>query len=175
MQLACLERKCEEFTVFSSCVKGPLLGIFTPNSVFFFILFLSSSWRMSDSSCSSNLPRARPPPSQLSCVGSVLFHPSSLPLCLVLEIVKRWQKTVCDRRGWERTEGRWWRIDECRKDGKTVEKTGEGGLESVGTEDRHHELEKVDWGGRFYKIKMKKGERKRWIGEWAEEKERVLL
>lgn len=166
MQLACLERKCEEFTVFSSCVKGPLLGIFTPNSVFFYPL-----------SCQIRLvpPCAHPPPSQLSCVGSVLFHPSSLPLCLVLEIVKRWQKTVCDRRGWERTEGRWWRIDECRKDGKTVEKTGEGGLESVGTEDRHQVLEKVDWGGRFYKIKMKKGERKRWIGEWAEEKERVLL
>lgn len=163
MQLACLERKCEEFTVFSSCVKVPLLGIF----------FLSS--QLSDSSCSSNLrpPCAHPPPSQLSCVGSVLFHPLSLPLCLVLEIVKRWQKTVCDRRGWERTEGRRWRIDEWWKDGKTVEKNW--GLESVGTEDRHQVLEKVDWGGRFYKIKMKKGERKRWTGEWAEEKERVLL
>lgn len=169
MQLACLERKCEEFTVFSSCVKGPLLGIFTPNSVFFFILILKdvrfvlfvkpslcSSSSVTALLCRQRLVSPVVPPS-LSRSGD----------CQAMTENSLWP-TGLREDGGQMVENRW--------AVKRRENSGENwGLESVGTEDRHQELEKVDWGGRFYKIKIKKGERKRWIGEWAEEKERVLL
>ena len=119
---------------FSHRVLKFLFWGFLPSAVFYFFVLSAVRFvlfvKPSPSSCSSSSITA------LLCWQRLVSPPSSLPRRLVLEIVKRWQKTVCDRRGWERTEGR---RGENRRAAKRREKQwrkfGERGLGSVGKEE----------------------------------------